>query len=375
MDDSSPSLSTPAKERRSWSTIFRVHWVWLLIPFFSLLQVILNEQRNWGEFYARHLFPIISAPLVCLSSALPISWLFICATVFLPLGLIYLFIKIISALRHKSGRTQKLRRLLYRLGVFFTVLFVMYMLLHGFNYARYPLAQELGLNSHARSAEELYETSVWLARAANDEKRQLEKDQQGLLLLTQPRSAYLKQATQGFPEASRGLYIRPKAVPLSRYWSYTNITGMYFPFLAEANVNADTMPDEFLFSALHELAHVRGFAREEEANFLAFIYGKDHPLAEYRYAAYESAFIYCYNRLAGTSPELAAQAWQELSADTGADIQARNSYWKPFEGPIEKVSTEINDNFLQANLQEAGVESYGMVVDLLLAYYSDEVKR
>ena len=368
------SIDTRENTRDTRLKSLRKYLFLLIAPFFYLLQLLLNSQRDWGEFYARHLFPVISAPLVWLSSALPISWLFVSATLVLPLGIIYLFYKIVSIVRVKEGRAQNMRRLAKHLAVILSGLFVVYMLLHGFNYARYPLHQSLGLDSKPRSHEELLETSLWLARSANLEKEGLEKDGLGLLQLREPRSFYLEQAVPGASQMQQGIYIRPKAVPLSQYWSYTNITGMYFPFFAEANVNADIMADEFLFSALHELAHVRGYAREEEANFLAFMYGKDHLLAEYRYAAFESAFIYSYNRLAAADPEMAAQAWHELSADTQADIQARNVYWKAFEGPIEEISTEINDAFLQANLQEAGVESYGMVVDLLLAYYSAEVK-
>ena len=53
--------------------------------------------------------------------------------------------------------------------------------------------------------------------------------------------------------------------------SYLGISGIFIPFTCEANVNA-TLPDwEIPFTACHELAHQRGFAREDEANYVGYL--------------------------------------------------------------------------------------------------------
>ena len=36
---------------------------------------------------------------------------------------------------------------------------------------------------------------------------------------------------------------------------------------------------------------------------------------------------------------------------------------------VEEAFDSINDSYLKFNLQENGVKSYGMMVDLMLAYY------
>lgn len=51
------------------------------------------------------------------------------------------------------------------------------------------------------------------------------------------------------------------------------------------------------------------------------------------------------------------------------DMQYGSEYWRQFEGPIAQVSTSVNDAYLKANDQQHGVQSYGLVVDLLIAYY------
>ena len=52
------------------------------------------------------------------------------------------------------------------------------------------------------------------------------------------------------------------------------------------------------------------------------------------------------------------------------DLRDYNAYWDSFEGPIEEAVDNMNDNYLKFNKQENGVKSYGMMVDLLLAYYA-----
>lgn len=52
------------------------------------------------------------------------------------------------------------------------------------------------------------------------------------------------------------------------------------------------------------------------------------------------------------------------------DIADYNKYWDTYEGPIEEAVDNMNDTYLKFNKQEDGVNSYGMMVDLLLAYYA-----
>ena len=53
--------------------------------------------------------------------------------------------------------------------------------------------------------------------------------------------------------------------------SRTEITGIFIPFTMEANVNVD-IPDYSLGSTMcHELAHLHGFIREDEANYISYL--------------------------------------------------------------------------------------------------------
>ena len=67
------------------------------------------------------------------------------------------------------------------------------------------------------------------------------------------------------------------------------------------------------------------------------------------------------------------EAWQELRSqlDEGvlADIQNNSAYWNQWKSPIDTVSNAIYDTMLKSYGQSDGIQSYGTVVDLLVAYY------
>ena len=60
---------------------------------------------------------------------------------------------------------------------------------------------------------------------------------------------------------------------------------------------------------------------------------------------------------------------QQLDAGALADIQNNNAYWQQWESPIDTVSQKVYDTMLKGYGQSDGVQSYGTVVDLLVAYY------
>ena len=52
------------------------------------------------------------------------------------------------------------------------------------------------------------------------------------------------------------------------------------------------------------------------------------------------------------------------------DLVDNSLYWKQFENTvISNTANKINDVYLKINNQEDGVQSYGRMVDLLLAEY------
>lgn len=151
--------------------------------------------------------------------------------------------------------------------------------------------------------------------------------------------------------------------------SWAGICGIFMPFTAEANVNTHQPSLLLLSSAAHENAHSLGFAREDEANFIAYLACISSEDPSIRYSGAMLALINCGNALYKSAPDKAAALRETYSDAVIRDIAAYNQYWEGYEGQVEEAFDSINDSYLKFNLQENGVKSYGMMVDLMLAYY------
>jgi hypothetical protein len=243
----------------------------------------------------------------------------------------------------------------------------------GFNYSRMTFAEISGLQ--VEPAAELAELAWHLTHWANDLRKETPEDDKGVSAL--PRGigdmfnrAHLgyEQAAQIYPELG-GRYGRPKGVLLSRYWSYTGIGGVFFPFTAEANVNIN-MPHFMLPSTTtHEMAHQRGFAREDEANYIAYLTCTLHPDTDFRYSGVMLALIYTMNSLYRYDTDMWKEIRLEYSEGVLRDIREWREYNARYDGFVSRVSDNVNNAYLVVNRQKDGVYSYGRMVDLLLAEF------
>lgn len=347
---------------------------------FFLQRLLAAQPALTEKWHAQRIFRLLAVPISFITSWFPFSLTELLTVLALPLLVLFIVLVIKKARqKNKQGlRRQYLTSLVRKLAWALSLLYLVFMLLHGFNYARQPIAVSFDLPVRQRGSEELAETAAWLIEQINVIRPQLNENEQGVFAFTEPVRKKIAAADQGFHQAAAdypllaGHAVRAKPVLLSHYWSYTGITGMYFPFLVEANVNIDTPHYQVLDTAMHEIAHLRGFAREDEANFLAFLTGIYHPDPDFRYAAMLSTTNRCLNALYRYDRERHSQLLADLYDGARRDLQAASAYWRQFEGPVREASTTVNHAYLQANLQEDGVRSYGRMVDLALAWYEKQ---
>lgn len=364
--------------------IYRIirHPSWYLWPVPGLVafvaqRLLVDRPALVENVHTRRLFRCLSVPIGRLSSMVPFSiteWLLLIGV---PLLLAGFIVWLVSLIRKRERRAARTGRLLKRLAWIISSLYLVFMLLHGLNYARQPAAVIFDLPVRERSAAELEAATNFLTLAASQLRADCSEDDQGVFVLDRGIDETLRTLSAAYDAAAdrypvlAGPPIRPKGVMLSHAWSYTGISGMYFPFLVEANVNIDMPHYQIPFTALHEIAHTRGFAREDEANFVAFLTGIADQRADIAY----SAVVDAAGRALGALHDADQEAWERMAANLSEavwrDFAAANAYWKQFEGPIRETSVQINHAYLQANLQQDGVKSYGRMLDLVLAWYDD----
>jgi len=258
--------------------------------------------------------------------------------------------------------------------------FLLYLLMHGLQYARLPLSEQMGLSvSHSSSVERLADLTAYFAEKASAARAACKEDAQGCMRLSTTTGEVLKSGGEGYARLAvrypflRGTADRAKGVVLSHWWSYTGITGMYFPLTAEANVNVDVPADEMLMTISHELAHTRGYAHEDECNFLGILACVNHPAVEWQYAGWLAAYQYTADALYAADADAYYDVAARCSDGMRRDLARRAAYWSGFEGPVEEISAEVNNAFIQVNGDSDGIARYGQVTALLMAYYADGV--
>lgn len=365
------------------SIILKYKRVYLLglIPISLLFIYLAKHSPFFAEIiYAKHIYRWLSQIISTITGILPFSLaeMMIIAIPVLFLVLLIRFIIIFVAEKEKR-RDTVLRALLNTLCTGSVVLFL-FTILAGINYYRYPFSSYSELIIQASSLEELYMLTDDLVQEANELRQQIaQTDEEGVFDLSISYYQLAKEADLAFELLAEeypilgGYYGAPKPVLLSELMSRTEITGIFIPFTMEANVNVHVPDYSIPATMLHELAHLRGFMREDEANFLSYLAGMKSDNVEIRYSCTMLALTIAGNALYNQDYDLYAQIRKQYSEDVLKDIRANSSYWQQYEDTVvSTISKKVNDTYLKANAQTDGVKSYGRMLDLLLAKYRKE---
>lgn len=327
--------------------------------------------ESFAEFFNRHISSVFRATLAHLTSWIPFSL----AEFMLLLIPVWVFI-ISTVLLRKYGDTVKeiLSSVICILSVL-AVVFSTFTLGFASAYHGHTLGEKLGLEVDEVSAEELYDTALILIDKINDEVEAIRYGADGFSIMPYGYEEMNDKLMKAYDKLCdeqnlvQRLNSRVKPVMLSEAMSYTHITGVYTFFTGEANINV-AFPDYSLtFTAAHELAHQRGIARENEANFMAFLVCSGSSDAYLRYCAYLNLYEYVANALYVADNALYIKAYACLPMCVKNELSAYSEFMSKYRDSVASdVSGAINDTFLKLHGTE-GTRSYGMVVDLAVAYF------
>ena len=161
-----------------------------------------------------------------------------------------------------------------------------------------------------------------------------------------------------------------KPILLSEPMTYTHISGVYTFFTGEANVNTNYKDYNTPFTMAHEMAHQRGIAREDEANFVAFLICIESEDAYIRYSAYLNMFEYLANALYKADKTAYSELITTVDINVRYELVAYSDYFDKYRDNVASdISGAVNNSYLISQGQVSGTKSYGLVVDLAVAYY------
>lgn len=327
----------------------------------------------FADFFSRYPGAVIRAILAHLTSWLPFS-LAEAMLLFLPAAM---FLLIRAAIKYYSDTWHN--TLVY-MGILLSVASLLITLLFcgfGTGYFGSTLDKKLGLDRQDVSAEELKYTAEILSEAVAAEAENVTFRYQNFSVMPYSLEEMNKKLLDAYDSISdkysfiQRLDSRLKPVVLSEPWSYTHITGVYTYFTGEANINVNFPDYTIPFTAAHELAHQRGIAREDEANFMAFLVCIESDDPYIRYSGYLNMYEYVSSSLYSANREMYFEVRNTLPNPVRAEMRAYSAFFDKYrDNVVADVSQAVNDTYLKVQ-GTAGTKSYGMVTDLAVAYYKN----
>ena len=275
----------------------------------------------------------------------------------------------------KPRRMLRVYRFLMTALTVFALVYSGFCLLWGVYYYTSDFEAQSGIEAHPLSVEQLEAVTRYFTDLVNEYGEQVARHEDGTFAEDMDscfaHSPQLYLAVERTVPCLSGDEVPAKSFFFSRFMSYVNFTGFYFPFTAEANINVDSPGCLIPSTIAHELAHQRGVAEEDEANFVAVLASLSDGDPAYCYSACLLAYIHLGNALYKADYDAWLDNYQRLSDAVRADLALNRSYWAQFETPVSTVSDTVYTGFLQSYGQTLGLQTYGKCVDLLVTYYYD----
>lgn len=379
-NDANESIKTDSNTKKHRHIQLKVLITLTLI--FILLNLLSQVSTGFCDMYQRYVFPLWGHTYGRLTSLLPFSFgeLLIAIAVFgIPLSLILMVILLIV----KKGRRKKVGKVFGFIYAWIIVFILGTETLNCFVLYHTSTFEELnGIESSKHTVEELEALAFRIAGQVNDAAMEVQRDEQGRFVPTSDVSKAPQQAVAALDEEFKnfgGYYVTPKPIYCSFFMSQMDLMGIYFPFSMEANYNNDMYKAKLPNTACHELAHTKGFMREEEANFIAFVACDRSGDADLRYSGYLSALSYVRNKVFEYADDETKVELDTLICDeVWTDIEANSEYWESVRKAEDTVFdsetvSEVSDKAMETSLHMNGVadgkRSYGRMVDLMLNYY------
>jgi hypothetical protein len=340
-----------------------------------IIHIISINSVAFSDCFNRYISSFIRFLLAQLTDILPFS-LAETIIIFLPVIIILMFAGCAVNLKKGNMRSTRYICSLLAISTLFYSIFVF-----GFATAYHGSALEnkLGIRRRDVSAEELYATAVILLDEAqkyisdinyiygSSSVMPFDYNEMNVLLNKAYKTASEKYSfVQQFDS-------KIKYILLSEPMTYTHISGIYTYYTGEANLNIN-FPDYTLpFTAAHEMSHQRGVAREDEANFMAFLVCMESENAYIRYSGYINMLEYVLSALYSASADSYYKLLDKADMRIRYEIISYNEFFDKYRKSVaSEVSAVVNDTFLKSQGQAEGTKSYGRVVDLAVAYYTKE---
>lgn len=337
----------------------------------GIVNIILVNSVGFADYMSDHVSYIIRFVFAKLTNWFPMS-LAELLLMLSPLILILLIMLIFKITEKEVRYSWRFAFSMIAVGCFAYSVFVF-----GFapGYYGTVLTDKLEVKRDKVSAEQLYDTAMILVEQCDAVSAEVEYAYGSSSVMPYSLDEMNDKLNKAYVKAAEkydflhNFHSDVKYVVMSEWMSYTHITGVYTFFTGEANINV-AFPDYTIpYTAAHELSHQRGISREEEANFMAYLVCMESDDPYIRYSGAFNLLEYVLNALYSADSSLYSDIWYQMDIRYRYEMRAYNEFFEKYrENVAAKVSDAVNDHYLESHGQTEGSRSYGLVVDLAVAY-------
>jgi hypothetical protein len=347
-------------------------WSWVLLIVSAIAIKWISLYPEWIEKnYTYGIYPVIAGFQRILFGWIPFS-IGDLMYAFLILVIVFRTGKFFKLLLKKQLSRKYFISALQQFIFFFLFLYVFFNLLWGLNYNRTGIAAQLDLKVEKYNLTELDTLTSVFQQRLNEYALRLSDEEKAVF---KKKRSLFEESYKAYKEAALQhpfLKYKPKSIKPSIFsyaGNYLGFQGYNNPFSGEGQVNTTIPPVLEPFVTLHEIAHQVGYAREDEANFVAFLSSKASSSDYFRYSLYFNLYLYAAGELFKKDSLRARDINRELHPKVVGDIDYVRAFHRKHRNPIEPLIMWVYEQYLIANNQPMGKETYNEVVALLIAYF------
>ncbi len=342
----------------------------ILLPL-QIIFIRLLAGNEWliESWYSRGIYPYISRIMRWSLGILPFSFGDVLYTLLVIFSIRWL-------IKRFKTRFKKPKEWIVEMFASLSIVYFCFHLFWGFNYYRLPLHQSLDIDNEY-STEELVLLTEKLIEESNKIHREIVQNDSVKVDIPYSKAEIFDVTVEGFDHIETNfpeLTYTGRSLKRSLFsWplTYMGFNGYLNPLTAEAQVNTTILAFKIPTTASHEVGHQLGFAKENEANFIACLVTINHPDPYFRYCGFTFALRYCLAELFRRDRELGEKLIKTLNPGILKNYQEVEDFWLQHQNPFEPMFQAFYNRFLMANNQQEGLRSYSYVVALLVNYYED----
>lgn len=279
------------------------------------------------------------------------------------------------AFRRETSIIDVVKVLILQVAWVFTASFAAFLLMWGLNYQRQPIEERMNLDVRAEGREEIITVGRRIIEGINrnySTREAATATGTSMMTLGQPKlfqsieNSFQLEASLGI--ASQGGFSDPKPLRFSNVATWLDIRAVYIPFTGEATFNELLLDCDLPFAIAHAKAHQRGFAREDEANFIAFVICIKSNEPYIRYSGYLHS-LKVLDFLAKSDVQDTEALKAQIAAGPATDVRAREAFVnRSRSATFGPISDSVINIYLRANRIRGGLKNFSEDTPLIVNY-------